>query len=106
MEVKWAFAVNDVQVARILEQKIADAARDPARELITYSEVVDGVTFHPSFKPGGHQIDIHAWDYPDRHLIGDYLGYICSRTFSMYGFWRAPWSSTRKTSVQASHSSI
>jgi hypothetical protein len=82
MAIKWRFAEDDVESARILERRIADAARNLADKFITYSDAVEGVTFHPSFAPGGHLIDTHAWRDIDRQLIGDYLGYICSRTFN------------------------
>lgn len=69
-----------------LEQRIADAGRKLA--MVTYSDLVRGVSFTlPSVKGGQpFQINTYEWSGLDRAILGEVLGYISTRSYRNYGF--------------------
>jgi hypothetical protein len=69
-----------------LEARIAEAGRNLG--LITYSDLVQGVTFHlPNIRNGtAYQISIYDWTGLDRAILGDFLGYISTRSYLQNGF--------------------
>ena len=82
----WSYADKDPAALTILEERIAAAGRE--LRLITYSDLVNGVTFHlPSVRNGeAYQISIYEWSALDRAIIGDFLGYISMRSWEKAGF--------------------
>lgn len=82
----WTYADKDPAALAILEARIAEAGRD--LQLITYSDLVDGVTFHlPNVHNGdAYQISIYDWSERDRAIIGDFLGYMSMRSWEKAGF--------------------
>lgn len=84
--IEWVWAEKDLQALLILEQRIADSGSKLG--LITYSELVAGVTFNvPSLHNGKpFEIHVHDWTDLDRALIGDFLGLISSRSYERAQF--------------------
>lgn len=82
----WSYADKDPAALAILEERIAEAGRN--LQLITYSDLVKGVTFHlPNVRSGdAYQISIYDWSGLDRTIIGEFLGYISMRSWNMAGF--------------------
>src|SRR3712207_6115114 len=70
----------------ILEGRVAETGRHLA--LLTSSDLVKGVPFHlPNVHDGqAYQIAIHDWHGLDRAIIGDFLGYISTRSYLKAGF--------------------
>lgn len=84
--IDWKFADQDPAALSELEARIAETGRNLA--LITYSDLVEGVVFRvPTIKDGApYQISIYDWSGLDRLLIGDFLGYISTRSYRAHGF--------------------
>lgn len=83
--IKWLYAPKDPKALTELEQRIAEIARK--RSLITYSDLIRGVTFSLSnLKDGQHRIDPAEWQELDRAIIGDFLGYLSMRSYEAAGF--------------------
>lgn len=79
---KWKFAEHDRTALLELTRRIVDAARH--RDLITYSDLVSGVTFRlPSVKDGQpFQIETSSWSELDRAILGDFLGCIAAQSYA------------------------
>ena len=77
---------QDMDSVVALENRIISYAKK--RQLITYPELVQGVTFHfASIKNGApYKIDIEEWTPLDRQIVGEFLGFISSRSFQNHGF--------------------
>jgi hypothetical protein len=84
--IAWKFADKDPNALALLEERIAETGRN--LELITYSDLVKGIVFHlPNIGDGKpYQITIYDWSGLDRLLIGDFLGYISTRSYAAHGF--------------------
>ena len=84
--ITWIYGDKDPQALAILEERIAETGHNLG--LITYSDLVNGVTFHlPNIRNGGdYQIAIHDWGGLDRAILGDFLGYISTRSYLRAGF--------------------
>jgi hypothetical protein len=55
--------------------------------LITYSDLVNGVTFRlPNLTEGTRQIDVTAWEDIDRAIVGEFLGYLSFISYKRGGF--------------------
>jgi hypothetical protein len=80
----WLYADKDPAALAILEARIARAAASEDRT-ITYSELVRGVEFK---LPDGSSYEISDFQNHgfDSRLIGDFLGYICKRSYEKAGF--------------------
>jgi hypothetical protein len=78
-EIEWTYATGDPTVLRELEERIAAAGRK--RGLITYSDLVRGVTFHLPNVPKLRTIDVADWRELDRAIVGDFLGYVSKRSY-------------------------
>jgi hypothetical protein len=85
-EIEWIYADKDPRALSTLEEKIADTGRKLG--LITYSELVKGVDFHlPNVRKGeAYRIQIYDWTGLDRAILGEFLGYISSRSYQEAGF--------------------
>lgn len=73
---EWSYADRDPQARELLADRIAEVGR--RRGLITYSDLVRGVTFRlPNVHSGRpFQIDAFNWTELDRAVIGEFLGHI------------------------------
>jgi hypothetical protein len=83
---EFLYSNEDIDSVIELEERIASYARK--RQLITYSQLVEGVTFHfSSIKNGAsYTIDIQDWTGIDREIIGNLLGFISTRSYQAHGF--------------------
>ncbi len=84
--IKWLYADKDAAALAALETRIADTGSQLG--LITYSKLVSGVIFRlPNFQQGcPYEIHVHDWSGFDRMLIGDFLGFISTRSYLRAGF--------------------
>jgi len=76
-EIVWHYGDKDDRARAELTRKIAGVGR--SRTTITYSDLVNGVTFQVPNVYGGHPFQIGVggdWTDLDRALLGDFLGYI------------------------------
>ncbi|HUS12773.1 MAG TPA: hypothetical protein VMZ30_20050, partial [Pyrinomonadaceae bacterium] len=75
-EIKWSYAEGDPDALASLAARIEGVGR--REDLINYSDLVRGVTFHlPNVNKGEpFQIDIHEWPDLHRAILGEFLGYI------------------------------
>lgn len=78
-EIEWRYATGDSKALTILEERIAVAGRK--RSLITYSELVRGVTFNLPNVQKPRTIDVTDWQELDRAIVGNFLGYISMRSY-------------------------
>jgi hypothetical protein len=84
--IEWSFGDKDPGALSTLEQRIAETGRSLG--LITYSELVADVVFHlPNVRNGeAFKINTHQWTGLDRAVLGDFLGYISTRSYQNAGF--------------------
>ncbi len=84
-EFSWPYAQHDPDARRQLARRIEDRAR--RQDILTYSDLVRGVTFRlPNVNSGRpFEIDVHEWSELDRAIIGDFLGYISAETYERAG---------------------
>lgn len=81
----WVYAHRDAAARGELDGRIAEVGR--RRALITYSELVRGVTFHlPSLREPQHRIDTADWRDLDRAIVGDFLGHLSMESYERAGF--------------------
>ncbi|NLE58049.1 MAG: hypothetical protein GX616_06800 [Planctomycetes bacterium] len=83
---RWHYPEVDPDALARLQQRIAGAGR--RQDLITYSDLVRGVTFYlPNVNDGKpFEIDVSEWRDLDRAIIGEFLGYISMLSFREAGF--------------------
>lgn len=79
----WRYAHKDEDAGIELEKRIGEAARSDDRT-ITYSELKRGVTF----QLGDRAYQINGFENYgfDSGLIGDFLGFICMKSYETAGF--------------------
>ena len=78
--IEWRYARQDSNAKDELEARITAAARK--RALITYSDLVRGITFRlPSLVEPVHTIDTNDWQDLDRVIVGDFLGYLSMESY-------------------------
>jgi hypothetical protein len=84
---KWAWADKDPNALAALEQRIAETGRN--LELITYSDLVKGLDFHlPNVRNGEpYRVPIYDWSGFDRGMVGEFLGYISTRSYCEPDLW-------------------
>lgn len=78
-EIEWTYATGDAKALKELEERIAAAGRK--RGLITYSDLVRGVTFNLPNLQKPRTINVTDWQELDRAIVGDFLGYISKRSY-------------------------
>ena len=85
-DIRWSWATQDPAAQAEIEKRIISRARKQA--LITYSDLVADVEFCiPTMNQGNpFRIDVHNWSVLDRALLGDFLGYTSSRSYTQAGF--------------------
>jgi hypothetical protein len=77
---KWNYAPRDDAARAELDRRIR-------RGLITYSDLVRGITFNLStLREPRHQIDTSDWQDLDRAILGDFLGYLSMESYERAGF--------------------
>lgn len=86
VRIRWTWADKDPEALAELESRIRQAGR--RRTLVSYSDLVNGVVFRLPNLNGGqpYQINTSYWKDVDRALIGEFLGYISTRSHRRYGF--------------------
>lgn len=78
--IEWRYADKDPRALDELEKRIAVAGHK--RGLITYSDLVRGITFHlPNLREPVRTINVMDWQELDRAIVGDFLGYISMRSY-------------------------
>jgi hypothetical protein len=83
--IRWSYAPRDPTALAELDRRIADVGR--RSDLITYSDLVKGVTFNlPNLREPRHQIDTADWQELDRAIVGDFLGYLSMESYERAGF--------------------
>ncbi len=84
--IRWNYGDKDAAATAELLKRIVSAARK--RDLITYSDLVVGVTFQlPNVNNGRpFQVDVHNWSHLDRAIAGEFLGYISTQSYRTHGF--------------------
>lgn len=84
--VQWSYADRDPVALGELRRRIAATGR--RRQLVRYSDLVQGVTFRlPNVGDGApFQIDVGDWRDLDRALLGDFLGFLSLETYERHGF--------------------
>lgn len=83
--ISWHYAPRDPEAQAQLETRIAEVGR--REDLITYSDLVRGVTFRLSnLTDSAHQIDPSDWQDLDRAIVGDFLGYLSMKSYESAGF--------------------
>jgi hypothetical protein len=83
--IRWNYAPRDGAARGELYRRIAEVGR--RRGLITYSDLVRGVTFDlPNLRESKHRIDTADWQDLDRAIVGDFLGYLCMESYERAGF--------------------
>jgi hypothetical protein len=85
-EIEWIYGDKDPNALTVLEERIADTGRKLG--LITYADLVKGVDFHlPNINRGeAYRIQIYDWSGLDRAILGEFLGYISTRSYREAGF--------------------
>lgn len=78
-EIEWTYATGDSKALKELEDRIAAAGRK--RGLITYSDLVRGVSFNLANLREPRIIDVTDWHELDRAIVGNFLGYISKRSY-------------------------
>ncbi len=87
-KVEWPYALNDENgVLQEFQDRICRTAR-LGSSLISYSNLVAGVTFKFSNVNDGHPfvIDVHDWHGLHRRIVGDCLGYLSYISYRDYDF--------------------
>src|SRR5688572_12566884 len=83
--ISWTYAHHDATARAELDRRIAEVGR--RHGLITYSDLVRGVTFYlPNLREPKHQIDTGDWQELDRAIVGDFLGYLSMESYERAGF--------------------
>lgn len=85
-DTKWVYSDQDTQALDKLRSLLQRTARK--KTIITYSELVEGITFNIDSVNDGHPFQIHTdpWQDLDRVIIGDFLGKLASESYRDYGF--------------------
>lgn len=83
--IPWKYAPQDSLALAELERRLAEAARK--RSLLTYSDLVHGITFNlPTLREPIRTIDVSDWQDLDRAIVGDFLDYMSMRSYELGGF--------------------
>lgn len=85
-DTQWVYSDQDTQALDKLRSLLQKTARK--KTVITYSELVGGITFNIDSINNGqpYQIQTDHWQDLDRVIIGDFLGKLASESYRDYGF--------------------
>lgn len=77
----WSYAGQDETAFRELCRRVAEVGR--SQDIMTYTDLVTGVTFQLDNVEGGEpfEIDTHEWSDRDRAIVGSFLGRLCAETY-------------------------
>src|SRR6476660_2150733 len=83
---KWPYADQDDLAFWELARRIAAVGR--SGELVSYSDLVRGLTFHMRSVNEGKPFAINTqeWSSLDRAILGDFLGRLCAETYPRGSF--------------------
>lgn len=84
-EMDWVYADGDPAACAELIRRIVAVGRT-ARDFLTYSQLVDGVTFRLPNVANGEPFAIREWTSLDRAVIGSFLGKIAANSFQQGRF--------------------
>jgi hypothetical protein len=84
-EMEWAYADGDPAACAELSRRIAAVGRT-AKDFLTYSQLVDGVTFRLPNVASGEPFEIREWTSLDRAIIGSFLGKIAADSYQQGRF--------------------
>ncbi len=85
MDHKWEWADQDLDAVISLEERIAETGKNG--DLIPYSDLVRGVLFNlPTVNDKPFYITSHDWTGLNRKILGDFMGYISTRSYVAHGF--------------------
>jgi hypothetical protein len=84
--IRWKWAEQDRGALEEMRRRIVERAR--AQDLITYSDLVRGITFHLGTVNDGRpfEIDTQSWSELHRGLVGEFLGKIAADAYMEHGF--------------------
>jgi hypothetical protein len=84
--IDWIWADKDPNALEILESRIEEKGQN--LQTITYSDLVKGVDFHlPNVRNGeAYRVQVYDWSGFDRGMVGEFLGYISTRSYCEQGF--------------------
>jgi hypothetical protein len=82
----WHYAEQDVSALGEIARRVAAVGR--AKDLITYSKLVEGIVFRLRTVSGGQPIALGVPDWIDLHraILGSFLGRLCLATYERGGF--------------------
>lgn len=82
----WPYADADDDSYQEIKRRIAVAGK--RRQLLTYSQLVQGIEFRiPSIKDGQpFRLNVGGWTGLDRHIIGQFLGKLSCESYEHSGF--------------------
>lgn len=78
--IQWVYSNGDPATVAELAQRIADIGRTPTG-FLTYSELVDGVTFTLPNVNDGRPFEIMEWTNLERAITGCFLGNIAAESY-------------------------
>lgn len=82
---RWHYPQHDDAARAEIDARLSAAGVRGG--LVTYSDLVRGVTFHaPGFQGGPRQIDPSGWEDLDRAIVGEYLGHLSVESYQRAGF--------------------
>lgn len=86
-QLRWAYADGDPNAYAEIGRRIAKAGREE-NGVLTYSQLVEGITFRlPNVRRGEpFQIDVSDWTQIDRAIVGEFLGKLSTETYERGGF--------------------
>ena len=84
-EMEWVYADGDPTACAELARRIATVGRT-ATDFLTYSQLVDGVTFRLPNVARGEPFEIREWTNLDRAIIGSFLGKIAADSYQQGRF--------------------
>jgi hypothetical protein len=82
----WDYAEQDLSAFDEIGRRVATVGR--AKDLITYSKLVEGIVFRLRTVGGGHPINLGVPDWIDLHraILGNFLGRLCLATYERGAF--------------------
>lgn len=82
---KWIYADGDPAACAELSRRIAAIGRTE-KDMLTYSRLVDGVTFRLPNVGGGEPFEFNEWSNLERAIIGDFLGKVAADSYQQGRF--------------------
>lgn len=80
-EMEWVYGDGDPVALAELRRRI-DVIGPDRDKFLTYTELVDGVTFRLANVNNGQPYEIREWTSLDRNIVGSFLGRIMADSYS------------------------